>query len=58
MAASGLTNRQIAAEMTVTVKAVEWHLSHVYRKLGVRNRTGLADDARRRRLIPSGPPRP
>jgi len=42
MAASGLTNRQIAAEMTVTIKAVEWHLSHVYRKLGVPNRTGLA----------------
>ena len=43
MAASGLTNRQIAAEMTVTIKAVEWHLSHVYRKLGVPNRTGLAE---------------
>ena len=35
MAADGLTNRQIASEMTVTVKAVEWHLSHVYRRLGI-----------------------
>ena len=42
MAADGLTNRQIAGELVVTVKAVEWHLSHVYRKLGVPNRTGLA----------------
>ena len=42
LAASGLTNRQIAQELTVTVKAIEWHLSHVYRKLDVRRRAGLA----------------
>jgi len=38
MAAEGMTNRQIAASMSVTVKAVEWHLSHVYRKLGIPGR--------------------
>ncbi len=43
MAADGLTNRQIASELVVTVKAVEWHLSHVYRKLGIASRTNLAD---------------
>jgi ATP/maltotriose-dependent transcriptional regulator MalT len=42
MAADGLTNRQIASELVVTVKAVEWHLSHVYRKLGISSRTNLA----------------
>ena len=41
LAADGLTNRQIASDLTVTVKAVEWHLSHVYRKLGIRSRAGL-----------------
>jgi ATP/maltotriose-dependent transcriptional regulator MalT len=42
MAADGLTNRQIANELVVTVKAVEWHLSHVYRKLGISSRAKLA----------------
>jgi ATP/maltotriose-dependent transcriptional regulator MalT len=42
MAADGLTNRQIAGELVVTVKAVEWHLSHVYRKLGISSRASLA----------------
>jgi len=41
MAADGLTNRQIADRLVVTVKAVEWHLSHVYRKLGIRSRAAL-----------------
>jgi len=41
LAASGLTNRQIAEQLFVTVKAVEWHLSNVYRKLGIRSRARL-----------------
>ncbi len=41
LAASGLSNRQIAQQLFVTVKAVEWHLSNVYRKLGIRSRTRL-----------------
>lgn len=35
MAARGLTTRQIAAELFVTPKTVEFHLRHVYRKLEV-----------------------
>ncbi|MBB6628045.1 hypothetical protein H5V45_12020 [Nocardioides sp. KIGAM211] len=42
LAALGRTNRQVAEELEVSVKAVEWHLSHVYRKLGIRSRSGLA----------------
>lgn len=41
LAASGLTNRQVAEELRVSVKAVEWHLSRTYRKLGITSRSGL-----------------
>lgn len=42
LAISGLLNRQIADELGVGVKAVEWHLSHVYRKLAITSRAQLA----------------
>jgi DNA-binding CsgD family transcriptional regulator len=42
LVASGLTNRETAAELVVSVKTVEYHLGHVYQKLGVRSRTELA----------------
>ncbi|MDO7868091.1 helix-turn-helix transcriptional regulator [Nocardioides jiangxiensis] len=41
LTATGLTNRQVAQELFVTVKAVEWHLSNVYRKLGIHSRAEL-----------------
>jgi DNA-binding CsgD family transcriptional regulator len=42
LAAEGLSNREIAQRLFVTVKTVETHLGHVYTKLGVRSRSGLA----------------
>lgn len=42
-AAQGKTNREIAAAAGISVKAVEWHLSRVYRKLGVTSRRALVD---------------
>lgn len=43
LATTGLTNREIAQRLFVTVKAVEWHLSNTYRKLGISSRRDLAD---------------
>jgi DNA-binding CsgD family transcriptional regulator len=42
LAASGLTNREIARTLSMSVRTVEGHLSHTYRKLGLRSRTELA----------------
>ena len=42
LAAAGRTNREIAAALFVTVRAVEANLSRIYAKLGVRSRTELA----------------
>jgi DNA-binding CsgD family transcriptional regulator len=41
MAASGLSNPEIAQELFLTVKTVEMHLTHAYRKLDIRGRTEL-----------------
>jgi DNA-binding NarL/FixJ family response regulator len=50
MAASGLSNKEIAQALHVTVHTVEVHLSRAYAKLGVRSRAQLASrlsDARK-----------
>jgi DNA-binding CsgD family transcriptional regulator len=42
LAAEGLSNKEIARALVVTVPTVETHLSRAYAKLGVRSRTQLA----------------
>jgi DNA-binding CsgD family transcriptional regulator len=42
LAASGLSNREVAAELVVSVKTVEFHLRHAYHKLGISSRKQLA----------------
>ena len=41
LAASGLTNREVADRTFVAVKTVEANLARVYRKLGIRSRAEL-----------------
>jgi DNA-binding NarL/FixJ family response regulator len=41
-AVQGLTNKQIAQALVVTVSTVEFHLSNTYAKLGIRSRAQLA----------------
>jgi DNA-binding CsgD family transcriptional regulator len=43
LAASGLSNQEIAEQAFVSIKTVEANLTRVYRKLGVRSRVGLAN---------------
>ncbi|HEX6026850.1 MAG TPA: helix-turn-helix transcriptional regulator, partial [Solirubrobacter sp.] len=41
-ARTGASNRQIAAELFLTVKTVEWHMSNAFRKLDISSRQDLA----------------
>jgi DNA-binding CsgD family transcriptional regulator len=42
LAADGLSNREIAEALFVTVKTVEWHLRHAFDKLGIDSRRRLS----------------
>jgi DNA-binding NarL/FixJ family response regulator len=42
LATQGLSNKEIAQALFVTVNTVEAHLSHAYAKLGIRSRAQLA----------------
>jgi DNA-binding CsgD family transcriptional regulator len=42
MAADGMTNREIAQALFVSLRTVETHLTHVYRKLSIDSRDSLA----------------
>jgi PAS domain S-box-containing protein len=49
--AEGHTNREIARDLVVSVKTVEAHRTHVMRKLGVHDRTGLVKHAMRLGIV-------
>jgi DNA-binding NarL/FixJ family response regulator len=42
LVASGKTNREVASELYLSTKAIEYHLSNVFLKLDIRSRYQLA----------------
>jgi predicted ATPase/class 3 adenylate cyclase/DNA-binding CsgD family transcriptional regulator len=56
LAAQGLTNPEIGQRMFISRGTVKIHLSHIYAKLGVRNRSELSARASRRGAHPGHEP--
>ena len=52
-AARGLSNEEIARELWVTQQTVKFHLTNIYRKLGVKNRTEATRTAYQQGLVES-----
>jgi len=50
LAADGKSNPEIAAQLFLSPRTVEWHLSKVFAKLGIRSRHALRD------VLPSAQP--
>ncbi|MBN1836465.1 MAG: hypothetical protein JW820_11485 [Spirochaetales bacterium] len=50
--AQGLSNKQVADRLFISLPTVKWHTSNIYAKLGVPNRTRAAARARSIGLIP------
>ena len=51
LVAEGMTNREIAERLVISVRTVDFHLRNVFRKLGLRSRTQLAIRVTRGDLI-------
>ena len=54
MIAQGMSNREIANELVITVGTVKWHVRQIYGKLGVRSRVQAIVRARELNLIVTG----
>jgi serine/threonine-protein kinase PknK len=47
----GLSNKQIARSLSVSINTVKWYLKNIYTKLGVTRRGGSVSEARRRNIL-------
>lgn len=49
--AAGMRNHEIADELRISLKTVEFHVGHILEKLGARSRAEAIVEARRRGLV-------
>jgi serine/threonine-protein kinase PknK len=47
----GRSNREIAHELHLGINTVKWYLKNLFSSLGVGDRQGCVDEARRRHLL-------
>ena len=57
LVAVGMSNREVAAELFISIKTVQYHVTHIYAKLGVKIWAELAAQFRENELMndASGP---
>lgn len=55
LASEGHTNPQIAGQLYLSARTVEWHLRKVYAKLGITSRTEISGVLALRGPVPAGP---
>jgi LuxR family maltose regulon positive regulatory protein len=51
LVAEGLSNREIAQRLVLSLSTVKWHTSNIYGKLGVKNRTQAVARSREMGLV-------
>jgi len=56
LVAVGMSNRQVASELFISIKTVQFHLTHIYAKLGVSSRAELAAQFRNNETAETSPP--
>jgi DNA-binding CsgD family transcriptional regulator len=55
LVAKGMTNRQVAERLFISRHTVDAHLRHIFRKLGINSRVGLAHLVALHALTPETP---
>jgi LuxR family maltose regulon positive regulatory protein len=53
LVAEGLSNKEIAQRLSISLRTVKWHTSNIYGKLGVKNRTQAVAKARSLAVLPA-----